>query len=674
MNVDGKRVLHIDLETYCEANLTEVGIHRYVNDPSFEILLFAYAYDTDFEIEEDPIRQIQEVNRSTDWYKLMDDLVNPDVVKVAHNAAFEMACLENYLHNEKLIGCASLKYKNKHINPKDWICTANLASIYGYPRSLDKLGEAIGLPQDAKKLKTGKELIKYFCCPCKATIANGGRTRNKSYHAPEKWQMFKEYSKQDVVAEHECYIRLLNNYPVDSREHMIWEFDIASNSRGVLIERKMASNIVAYNERYTNYVKQRLLELTGLDNPNSNSQLLTWLKNQGIQSDTIDKETRDSIISQTTNNVVKEVLTLKNELSKSSLAKYEAMLDSMCPDGSVKGMLQYYGAAHTGRWAGRIVQLHNLPKNHMDPKHLDLARRLVIANDFDTLEDCFSNVPDTLSQLIRTAFIAHAGKTFIVCDYSAIEARVISWLADEKWRINTFAKGGDIYCASASQMYGVPVEKHGVNGHLRAKGKVAELALGYQGGANALTLMDFKNELSESEKEVILSKWRAANPNIVDMWSDVEACAVNAIKNPGIEYSTNRCRFKVYGEDLYIFLPSGRWIIYRKARAKSGKMEFIDISDRGVEVWSKTYGGKLVENIVQATARDCLAYAMLRLSKAGYDIRFHVHDEVIVEVPDDDNTEKNMNKIKELMAVNEDWMNGLLLTAEGYSTKYYMKD
>ncbi|MGM9969810.1 MAG: DNA polymerase [Anaeroplasma sp.] len=669
-----KKILHIDIETYSDVDIREVGVYRYVNDPSFEILLIAYAYETDFDIEEHPVKIFEEVNRSYEWNDLMNALLDPNVIKVAHNANFEMTCFEKYLHSEKLLGCSYLSFKGRHINPSQWICSANLASIHGYPRSLDKLGIALGLPDDAQKNKIGKSLIQYFCKPCKPTKSNGERTRNRSWHDMAKWNLFKEYCMQDVFAEHECLIRLMELKEVHPVEHNIWELDQKSNAAGVLIEKQMAQNISSYNTLHQEQTIKELVKLTKLDNPNSNEQLTNWLIEQGIETESIDKEARDNIINSTDNKLVKKVLNLKNSLSKSSLAKYDAMLKSICDDGTVKGMLQYYGATHTGRWAGRIVQLHNLPKNHMELKWLNLARNLVLINDFDTLEDCFNNVPDVLSQLIRTTFIAKPGNTFIVCDYSAIEARIISWLANEKWRMEVFANNGDIYCASASQMYGVPVEKHGINGELRAKGKVAELALGYQGAVGALTAMDYNNELSEADKESILNKWRKANPNIVKMWSDVEEACIKAVCNPGVSYNTNKCNIEFISDDLYITLPSGRWIKYRKARVKSGKLEFIDISDRGTEIWAKTYGGKIVENIVQATARDCLAVAMLRLDAKGYNIKFHVHDEVIVEVKSSIDVPKELEKIKDIMGENAIWMDGLILTADGYFTPYYMKD
>lgn len=669
-----KKILHIDIETYCDLDLKKVGVHRYVDDPSFEILLIAYGYESDFEIEEVPVKVIQEVDRSDSWHQLMDALLNPDVVKVAHNANFEMTCFEKYLHSESSIGSSCLKFADRHINPKEWICTANLATIHGYPRSLDHLGKALGLPEDAQKNKVGKSLIQYFCKPCRPTEKNGGRTRNRSWHDLAKWNLFVEYCGQDVIAERECFNQLMNMPSVHTLEHTIWELDQKLNAKGVLIEYNMPKNISVYNQKYQEETIQHLIDLTGMDNPNSNMQLMDWLSKQGIETDTTDKETRDKILESTNNELVKKVLQYKNSLSKSSLAKYDAMLGSVCSDGTVKGMLQYYGAAHTGRWAGRIVQLHNLPKNHMELVDLNLARNLVINNDFKTIEDCFSNVPDVLSQLIRTAFIARDKNTFIVCDYSAIEARIISWLANEKWRMEVFANNGDIYCASASQMYGVPVEKHGVNSELRAKGKVAELALGYQGAVGALTAMDFKNELSETDKESILNKWRKANPNIVKMWSDVEQSCMEAVKNPGLKVETNKCSMQLIKEDLYITLPSGRWIKYRKCRLRANRLEFIDISERGVEVWEKTYGGKIVENIVQATARDCLAQAMLRLDSKGYEIKFHVHDEVIVEIPTTNDVPAELETIRKIMGENEPWMKGLILNAEGYSTSYYLKD
>lgn len=666
--------LHIDIETYSEQDIQKVGVHRYVDDPSFEILLIAYAYETDFEIEEKPVRLLEEVNRSIEWKTLMNALLDPNIIKVAHNANFEITCFEKYIHSEKAIGRELNYFKDKHIDPASWICTANLATIHGYPRSLEKLGKAINLPLNSQKMKIGKSLIQFFCKPCKATEKNGGRTRNRSWHDMAKWELFKEYCKQDVVTEHECFEYLTKLHHVHSKEHRIWELDQKLNAKGVLIEKLMPLNISNYIIRHQETTINRLVELTGLENPNSNIQLTNWLAQQGIETTTIDKEAREEILDSTSDPVIKEVITLKNSLSKSSLAKYDAMLESVCLDGTVKGMLQYYGASHTGRWAGRIVQLHNLPKNHLDLRWLNLARNLVLNNDFCTLEDCFDDVSDVLSQLIRTAFIAKEKHVLIVCDYSAIEARVISWLANEKWRMEVFSKNGDIYCASASQMYGVPVEKHGINSELRAKGKVAELALGYQGGVGALTAMDFANALSETDKESILRKWRMANPNIVKMWDDVENACAKAIKNPGLKVETNKCIMQLIGEDLYITLPSKRWIKYRKCKIKSNKIEFIDISDRGTEVWEKTYGGKIVENIVQATARDCLASAMLRLDSKGYDIKFHVHDEIIVEVSKSINILDEVEHVRNIMNENEDWMDGLILNAEGYHTSYYLKD
>jgi DNA polymerase len=544
-----------------------------------------------------------------------------------------------------------------------------LCAMNGLPMSLDAAGEALNIPQ--QKLKEGKLLINYFCKPCKPTIANGGRTRNLPEHAPDKWERFKEYAKVDVVAMREIHKRLAR-FPVPEWERKVWALDARINERGVLVDRDLAEAAIAVDEAFREEHTSELRKLTGLDNPNSVTQLKEWLEGVGVSVDSLNKATVADLRASVPDPTTRRVLELRQLLGKTSTKKYEAMTAAACDDDRVRGLLQYYGAGRTGRWAGRLVQVQNLPQNHLDD--IALVRELVRDRDLETLELLFDNVPDVLSQLIRTAFVAKEGHTFLVSDYAAIEARVIAYLAGEKWRMDVFAKGGDIYCSSASQMFKVPVEKHGINGHLRQKGKIAELACGYGGGVGALKAFGAdKMGLTEDEMQDIVNQWRQASPTIPKFWRDTENAAKRALENPGRTF-TIPCgvKYKKTKDALCCRLPSGRILSYWGARLDNdGSICFMG-QNQTTRKWEKTetWGGKLVENIVQAYARDCLAVALLRLDEAGYKITFHVHDEIIAEAPDGSRWED----MADIMGRPIDWAPGLLLRGDGYDTKFYMKD
>lgn len=660
------RTLHIDLETYSDVDISQNGVYKYVDSDAFEILLFGYAYDNE------PAKVLDLASGENLPPLIKQDLLDPTVLKKAHNANFERTCLQKYI--------------GEAMRPEEWQCSAVRAAQLGLPRSLEDVGNAIGLAEDQKKLKTGKALIQYFCKPCRPTKTNGGRTRNLPHHEPVKWSLFKDYCAQDV--ETERYIdEKLALYPAESEvEHAIWCLDQRINELGVKVDTRMVQNILAYNDQYTDRLLDRSKELTGLENPQSLQQLKGWLHDKGVEVTSLDKETLAQQIAILEDNpksdpAVLEVLQIRRELGKTSVAKYEAMDRSMTEDGRVHGMLMFYGASRTGRWAGRIVQLQNLPQNHLE--ELEEARSLVVNNDFDLLECFYPKPMDILSQLIRTAFIAGEGKTYVVCDYSAIEARVLGWLAGEEWVMETFRTTGKIYEATASQMFHVPIEEVGHGSDLRKKGKVATLACGYQGGVGALTAMDSKGDIPEEEKQSIIDKWRAANPKIVEFWNAVEQACIKALERPGIAYKINRgIKVVKLGKILFIYLPNGRPIAYYDAKLeerikynKPRKCITYMGSDQQTGKWVRleSYGGKMVENITQATARDCLATAMLKLYKAGYTPVMHIHDEVVIEVPES-NAAYDIEKIKDIMAIDEPWTKDLILKAEGYITPFYKKD
>ena len=679
MTSSKRRLLYLDTETYSETDI-KAGLYKYMEDPAFEVLLLPFAWD-------DEPAQVIDLTDPADRARLPEivaALNDPTIIKVAHNSPFERMAYRRQF--------------GAYQPPEEWIDTMILAAMNGLPMSLDAAGEALDIEQ--KKLKEGKALINYFCKPCRPTIANGGRTRNLPHHAPEKWAKFKEYALIDVEAEREIYKKLMR-FPVSDFERQIFALDARINERGVLVDVEMAEAAMAVDEAFRAEHTEEMRKLTGLSNPNSVAQLKEWLAALGVDCDSLNKATVSELKNDVRDKTVLRVLELRQLLGKTSTTKYKAMTAAACADNRVRGLLQYYGAGRTGRWAGRLAQVQNLPQNHLD--NIGTVRELVRQRDLETLELCFDSVPDVLSQLIRTAFVAKEGHTFLVTDYSAIEARVIAYLAGEQWRMDVFAKGGDIYCSSASQMFKVPVEKHGVNGHLRQKGKVAELACGYGGGVAALKAFGAdKMGLTEAEMQDIVTQWRAASPTIPRLWRRVEDAAKAALQNPGRrcvvlrkyrdverarqnEALTGRsgyspdflaggevCTYWRDADALRCKLPSGRILTYWGARLDNeGNICFMG-QNQTTRKWERTdtWGGKLVENIVQAYARDCLAVAMLRLDEAGYEIAFHVHDEIVAEAP----VGSRWEDMAEIMGRPIDWAPGLLLRGDGYETKFYMKD
>ena len=660
MTSSTKRRLLIDLETYSSADITKTGAFKYAEAPDFEILLLACAWD-DGPVQvidmtgREPVTDERTAAKAAALASVVAGITDPDTVKVAHNSAFERACLTRYL--------------GRDLPPEEWEDTMILAAMNGLPLSLDAAGAALELRD--QKIREGTALISYFCKPCKPTIANGGRTRNRPEHAPDKWERFKAYCKRDVEVEQAIY-RRLRSFPVTDFERKVWALDARINERGVRIDTGLVAAAIAQNEAFTTKRMAEMRRLTGLENPNSVAQLKDWLETAGMSADSLNKAAVQELKDKATDPATRRVLELRQQLGKTSVTKYEAMQSAVCADGRVRGLLQYYGAGRTGRWAGRLVQVQNLPQNHL--AGLALVRELVRERDLETLELCFDSVPDVLSQLIRTAFVAGEGNIFHVADYSAIEARVIAYLAGEKWRMDVFRSGGDIYCSSASAMFRVPVVKHGVNGHLRQKGKIAELACGYGGGVGALRAFGAdKMGLTEEEMQDIVTQWRAASPAIPRFWRDAESAAVRAINNPG-RTTTVPCgvKYRRDGDALRCRLPSGRILSYWDAKLDTdGSICFMG-QNQTTRRWEKTgtWGGKLVENIVQAYARDCLAVAMVRLAEEGWKICFHVHDEVIVEAP----IGTSWEQVAEVMGRPIDWAPGLLLRGDGYSTPFYMKD
>lgn len=660
MTSSTKRRLLIDLETYSSADITKTGAFKYAEAPDFEILLLACAWD-DGPVQvidmtgREPVTDERTAAKAAALASVVAGITDPDTVKVAHNSAFERACLTRYL--------------GRDLPPEEWEDTMILAAMNGLPLSLDAAGAALELRD--QKIREGTALISYFCKPCRPTIANGGRTRNRPEHAPDKWERFKAYCKRDVEVEQAIY-RRLRSFPVTDFERKVWALDARINERGVRIDTGLVAAAIAQNEAFTTRRMAEMRRLTGLENPNSVAQLKDWLETAGMSADSLNKAAVQELKDKAADPTTRRVLELRQQLGKTSVTKYEAMQSAVCADGRVRGLLQYYGAGRTGRWAGRLVQVQNLPQNHL--AGLGLVRELVRERDLETLELCFDSVPDVLSQLIRTAFVAGEGNIFHVADYSAIEARVIAYLAGEKWRMDVFRSGGDIYCSSASAMFRVPVVKHGVNGHLRQKGKIAELACGYGGGVGALRAFGAdKMGLTEEEMQDIVTQWRAASPAIPRFWRDAESAAVRAINNPG-RTTTVPCgvKYRRDGDALRCRLPSGRILSYWDAKLDTdGSICFMG-QNQTTRRWEKTgtWGGKLVENIVQAYARDCLAVAMVRLAEEGWKICFHVHDEVIVEAP----IGTSWEQVAEVMGRPIDWAPGLLLRGDGYSTPFYRKD
>lgn len=644
-----KRRLFVDIETFSSVDIKAAGAFRYMEAPDFEILLVSYAWDRE------PIRDFQGfslVNQEAMAVGLA--LRDPSVVKVAHNCAFERAAFSRYL--------------GVYLPPEEWEDTMVLAAYSGLPLSLEGAGAALGLRD--QKIKEGTLLINYFCKPCKPTVTNGGRTRNLPQHAPEKWDRFRRYGRRDVVVCRDIYYRL-ESCPVTDFERRVWALDARINERGVRVDRPFAWAAVTLDEAYKAECEAEMKRLTGLDNPGSVAQLKAWLADRGLATESLDKAAVADLLTRATDPTTRRVLQLRQLLGKTSTTKYATMLAAAGEGDRVRGLTQYYGAGRTGRWAGRLVQLQNLPQNHLGA--IGSVRELVCQRDLETLEMIYGNVTDVLSQLIRTALIAKPGCTFLVADFSAIEARVTAYLAGEQWRKDVFASGGDIYCASASQMFHVPVEKHGVNGHLRQKGKIAELALGYGGGVGAMKNFGAdKMGMTEEEMQEIVVNWRMASPSIPKFWRDAEKAARLALENPGKAYRLPcGVRYRKSVDALMCQLPSGRWLSYWGARLEDGHIVYMGQGGQsGAWMKKETWGGKLVENIVQAYARDCLAVAMVRLDAAGYKICFHVHDEVVAEMPEGSRWED----MAAVMGQPIDWAPGLLLRADGYETKFYMKD
>lgn len=643
------QLMAIDIETYSDISLPDCGVHRYVASEQFEILLFAYS------IDEGEIRVIDLASGERMPEEVMDLLMDDSVIKTAFNAAFERTCINRYF--------------GISLPPEVWRCTAVQSAILALPLSLEGVGEALSL--DKKKMSEGKELIRFFCMPCKATKANGGRTRNLPSDAPEKWEQFKTYCKRDVDVEMQIR-KKLKNYPIPDREQVLYCMDQRINDRGIRVDTQMVGQAIACDLLYKEAAAKRAYELSGLENPNSVSQLKGWLSDKGIEVDSLAKDTVTELVGKTEGEV-SELLKIRLAMSKTSVKKYEA-IERAVRDGRVHGLLQFYGANRTGRWAGRIVQIHNLPQNHMED--LELARSLVKEGRFDLVELLYPSTPEVLSELIRTAFVAKPGCRFIISDFSAIEARVLAWMSGEAWRLRVFSTHGKIYEASASAMFGVPIEEIGKTSPLRQKGKIAELALGYGGSVGALVSMGAtKMGLSEEELPDLVSQWRLANPHITEFWWKVDAAAFKAVKER-CTVQMDRLLFEYRGGILFIHLPSGRKLSYVKPRLELNRFGREGITYEGVgesKKWTRieTYGPKMVENIVQAVSRDILAEAMLRLEKAGFDIVMHVHDEVVLEVPEG---VSSVEEVNELMAVNPSWTMGLPLKAAGFESAFYKKD
>ena len=653
--------LSIDIETRSSVDIGKAGAYKYAQSPDFEILLFAYQWNND------PVKIIDLKNGEELSCWLMQALTDPAVIKHAYNAAFEWYCLNRAGYETPI---------------DQWRCTMAHGLYCGYTAGLDATGKAIGLPQDKQKLTTGRALIRYFCVPCKPTKTNGGRMWNQPWHDKDKWDLFKEYCKQDVVTEREI-LKRLDLFPMPEEEERLWQMDVLMNAYGVRVDTELIEGALYIDQIITQRLTDEAVRLTGLDNPNSTAQLLKWLQDNGTETDNLRKETVSELLDSINPENVQRVLEIRQQLGKTSIKKYVAMDTAQGEGDRVRGLTQYYGANRTGRWAGRLVQMQNLPRNYL--KTLDYARNLVKAKNYDGVKILYGNVPDTLSQLIRTAFIPSSGHKFVVADFSAIEARVIAWLAGEQWVNEVFATHGKIYEATASQMFGVPVEriaKGNPEYSLRQKGKVATLALGYQGGTSALIAMGaLQMGLTEEELPDIVQRWRQANPRIKGLWYAIENAAL-AVMETAQPQGINGLIFALEGDLIYgqsfltVRLPSGRKLFYPKPFLKENRFEKMAVhyytvgqQTRKWEVTS-TYGGKMVENIVQAIARDCLAVTLERIAAEGLQVVFHVHDEVIIDAP----METTVEEICGLMAEPISWAPGLVLKGAGFENGYYMKD
>ena len=643
------QILEMDIESFSDVDLIKCGVYAYADSPAFEILLFAYSFDGG-ETQIIDLAQGEKLPAEVE-----DAIFDVSVTKTAYNANFERTCLS--------------KHFGRYIPPESWHCSAVQAAMLALPRSLEDVGRVLGL--DEQKMKEGKELIKYFCVPCKPTKANGGRTRNLPCHAPEKWELFKTYCKRDVDVE-KSIRRKLHNFPIPESEMELYRLDQRINDRGVLVDMGLVEQAIACERLHKEVVTKRAYELTGLENPNSVAQLKGWLGDMGMEAESLSKKAVAEMIAET-DGEVEELLRLRLLMAKTSVKKYEAMERSVCSDGRVHGLLQFYGANRTGRFAGRLVQIQNLPQNHIPD--LELARELVKQGRFEDIELLFDSTPNVLSELIRTAFIPKPGCRFVVADFSAIEARVMGWLSGEEWVLDVFRGDGKLYEMTASRMFGIPMAEIGKGSPERAKGKVASLACQYGGSTGALVSMGALDMgLTEDELPLLVAAWRKANPHMVQFWWDVDAAAIKAVTEKQ-RTKVGRIIFEYKSGILFITLPSGRKLSYVKPRMAVNRFGRDGLTYEGIsenKKWSRieTYGPKLVENIVQGTARDLLAEAMLRVEKKGYPIVMHCHDEIIAEVPEGIGS---VDEMCEIMAIQPKWAEGLPLRADGYSCSFYQK-
>lgn len=660
--------LSIDLETYSDVNLKKAGLYRYVQSPAFEILLFAYSFDGA------PTQVIDMAQGEKIPMEVIHALTDPQCLKHAYNAAFEWYCLS--------------KYMGAQLPPAQWRDTMLHGLYAGYTAGLDATGRALGIPEDKQKLTTGKALIRYFCVPCKPTKANGGRTRNYPHHDPEKWELFKTYNGQDVVAEMEIE-RRLSVFPVPDFVQKQWETDLLINARGVAVDMDFCEGALELGETIRAQLTDEAVQLSGLQNPNSVKQLARWLSAEtGDDITSLRKETIKELLGRDNADHVQRMLEIRQELGKTSTKKYDAIEAAVCDDGRVRGLLQFYGANRTGRWAGRLVQVQNLPRTYTEP--LEFARELVKGRKLDALRTVYGSPNDTLSQLIRTAFVAAPGNVLIDADFSAIEARVISWLADEEWRLEVFRTHGKIYEASASQMFGVPLErikKGNPEYSLRQRGKVAELALGYQGGVPAMRQMDTGKllaDLPDEEIKDIVDKWRNTNPKIRNLWYSFNDAAIRVIQNGG-SLRVRCCTFArecdcIRGTTyMTVSLPSGRKLYYVEPSVGENRwggpsITYMGVNDKNKWGRIETYGGKLVENVVQAIARDCLAQAIEHLEAAGLPVVFHIHDEVVIDTAAFDTNDAMLDKVVKIMSAPIPWAEGLPLGADGWVGAFFKKD
>ena len=657
--------ISIDIETYSDRDLKKCGVYKYAESPNAELLLFGYS------INNGPVTVIDVAQGEEVPEYILKALTDDNIIKWAYNASFERIFLSVWLKRNYPQYFVSYSIDedtvSNYLDPSAWRCSLVWGAVMGLPLSLKGIGAVLKL--DEQKMSEGSDLIRYFCVPCKPTKSNGGRTRNLPEHAPEKWATFVAYNKRDVEVELSIKEKL-KNFPVPEFLWDEYHLDQEINDRGIGVDMKLVTNAIAFDERSKGTISSQMKDMTDLENPNSVVQMKAWLAENGMETETLGKKAVAELMKNAPERLA-QVLALRQQLAKSSVKKYQAMENAVCDDGRVRGMFQFYGANRTGRWAGRIVQLQNLPQNHMGD--LAEARELVRQGDYDSVEMLYDDIPDTLSQLIRTAFIPKPGYKFYVADFSAIEARVIAHLAGEKWRAEVFKNGGDIYCASAEQMFHVPVKKHGVNGHLRQKGKIAELALGYGGSVGALKAMGaLEMGLSEDELQPLVDAWRASNPNIVQLWWDVDTAVKTAVSMHTAS-ETHGIKFVWRSGMLFVYLPSGRRLCYVKPKMGQNKFGGDSITYEGVgsaKKWERleSYGPKFVENIVQAISRDLLMNAMKTLSHCF--ICGHVHDELIIECRED----VSLDELCKQMARVPDWMPGILLRADGYITPWYRKD